>query len=158
MGSKGRAGGGDGVNWVVHTGLFGSSHLVLVAVAALAFLVPWDGAGDASVAGAALLRGECSVNPPLRLTLPCWGANCSRLPTLDAFSRTWVQVRPFQCLGDQFAHEPSRSKTKVSWGPVPLIPAQVQSLGSAGGLDPSLKVFRAALQPVAGLDVVGAAN
>ena len=164
MGSEGRAGSGDRVDWVVHAGLFGSPWLVLVAVAALPFPAPWDGAGNVVMAGAALLRSERSVNPPLGPTLPhtCWCTNCLRLPMLlMPFSRTWVQVHPFQCLGDRFAHEPSQSKTKASWGPVPLGPARVRSLGSAGGLDPSPKVFWAALQgsiPVAGLGVAGPAG
>lgn len=58
MGSEGRVGSGDGVNRVVHAGLFGSPRLVLVAVAALPF--PWDGAGNAGMARAALLWSEYS--------------------------------------------------------------------------------------------------
>lgn len=158
MGSEGRVGSGVGVNRVVHAGLFGSPRLVLVAVAALPF--PWDGAGNAGMAGAALLWSEYSCKPTAQSspTLPCWNANC---PRLDAFSRAWVQVHPFQCLEDRFAREPSRNKTKATWGPVLLSPARVKSLGSAGVLDPSPKVFWAALQgrvPVAGLGLAGAAD
>lgn len=66
MGSEGRAGGGDGVNKVVHAGLSGSPWLVLVAVASLPFPVPWDGAGDAGEAGGAPLWRKWLL--PLGLT------------------------------------------------------------------------------------------
>lgn len=156
MGSEGRVGSGDGVNRVVHAGLFGSPWLVLVAVAALPF--PWDGAGNTGMARAALLWSEYSCKLTAQSSSACWNAKC---PRLDAFSRAWVQVHPFQCLEDRFAREPSRNKTKATLGPVPLSPAWVKSLGSAEVLDPSPKVFWAALQgkvPVAGLGLAGAAH
>lgn len=64
---------------MVHAGLSGSPWLVLVAVASLPFPVPWDGAGDAGMAGVAPLRRECSVYLPLGLTALS-GCKLSQVP------------------------------------------------------------------------------
>lgn len=94
VGSKGRVGRGDRVECRL---LSISPCLVLLVSAAVPFSALWDGAGNA---GAALLQTECSINRPLGPAVPCWGANHPRHPTLNSFSRAWVQVHPLQRLWD----------------------------------------------------------